>query len=216
MLSCILFLPYLECAAVNSAQDVVTACRLSEWQKLREKDSCHLSLMCLLFSCDELCLKFEYVLFTSQNVDWKLLCFKMPFKISRGCLHLLQRDGGNSFLPSSLFFSWIVYLICLLFSSSLSIISAPLFLYVALSALLGLILENEWELCHIQSAVHLTLCALLNASHCFPMNTRIRVKPFHFVWVAWGSFESSVLRHDHLVLHKLVEFTHVCKGCMIL
>lgn len=69
------------------------------------------------------------------------------------------------------------------FFSSQSIISGPLFLYVSLSALLGPILENECEFCHIQSAVHLTLGALLNGSHCFPMNTRIRVKPFHFVWV---------------------------------
>ncbi len=147
MLSCILFLPYLECAAVDSAQDVVTACRLSEWQKLRIRQL-PLRLDVPLFSSDKLCLKFEYVLFTSQNVDWKMLR-------SRACLHLLQRDDRSIFLPSSLFFSWIVYFICLLFSPFLSIISAPLFLYVALSALLGLMLENEWELCHIQSAVHL-------------------------------------------------------------
>lgn len=86
-----------------------------------------------------------------------------------------------------LFVAVVVYFIChffLSFSSSQSIISGPLFLYVALSALLGLMLENEWEICHIQSAVHLTLDALLNGSHCFQMNTRIRVKPFHFVWVA--------------------------------
>ncbi len=110
MLSCILFLPYLECAAVNSAQDVVTACRLSEWQELWEKDSCHLGVTCLLFPCDQLGLKFEYVLFTSQNfMTEKCYIFKMPFKISKGCLHLLQRDGGNIFLPSSFCFSCIVY-----------------------------------------------------------------------------------------------------------
>ncbi len=39
----------------------------------------------------------------------KCYIFKMPFKISRGCLHLLQRDGGNIFLPSSFCFSCIVY-----------------------------------------------------------------------------------------------------------
>lgn len=97
----------------------------------------------------------------------------------------------------SAFFACIVYVIChfnsfFFFSSFLSIISRPLFLYVAVY--MGLMLENEWKFCHIRSAVHLTLGALLNGSHCFPMNTRIRVKPFYFVWVAWGSFESSVLR----------------------
>lgn len=49
LLSCILFLPYLECAAVSPAQDVVTACRLSEWQKLWENDSCHLGTWCAYF-----------------------------------------------------------------------------------------------------------------------------------------------------------------------
>lgn len=140
--------------------------------------------MCLPFSCDQLGFKFEYVLFTSQTfMIEKCYVFKTPFlKMSRGCLHLLQRDGGNIVLPSSSFFGCTVYFICILFLSSLSIISGPLFLYVALSALL--ILEDEWEFCQFRSAVHLTLCALLNGSHCFPVNRRIQVKPFYFVRVA--------------------------------
>jgi len=79
---------------------------------------------------------------------------------------------------------FISYVISFFLFHLLSPSSLVLCFCVTLSALLGLMLENEWEICHIQSAVHLTLDALLNGSHCFPMNTRIRVKPFHFVWVA--------------------------------
>lgn len=177
LLSCILFLPYLECAAVNPAQDVVTACRMSEWQKLWEKDSCHLGTWCAYF--------FQ-VISLVQILNMQFLLHKAFWYFQK------QNYGGNCFFV--FLFLFLLSLFHVSFHSFFSIISGPLFLYVTLSALLGPTLENEWEFCHIQSAVHLTLGVLLNSSHCFPMNTRIRVKPFHFVWVAWGTFESSVLR----------------------
>lgn len=98
-------------------------------------------------------------------------------------MHLKQKYGRNYFFVF-LFFFLLSFCHVSIFFSSQSIISGLLFLYVTLSALLGPILENEWEVCHIQSAVHLTLGVLLNGSHCLPMNTRIQVKLFHFVWVA--------------------------------
>lgn len=96
LLSCILFLPYLECAAVSPAQDVVTACRLSEWQKLWENDSCHLGTWCAYF--------FQ-VIGSVQNLN-------MQFLLHKAFWYFQKRNMTETIFCLPLFCPCWVYFMC--------------------------------------------------------------------------------------------------------